>query len=112
MFRINQFKYLCRWLQTPNRCRMGICCQRAWEVIFISQWQNILNPAEVNVLSGHDIDSYFYGKLNVNTASNSKDTINFSTSGIFRNKTIPVGSINSKNKLGIYDMTGNVSEWC
>lgn len=38
-------------------------------------------------------------------------TKSYSKEGINREKTVPVGSFKS-NSLGLYDMTGNVSEWC
>jgi formylglycine-generating enzyme required for sulfatase activity len=43
------------------------------------------------------------------SAGNKQD---YSETGIYREKTVRVGSLNRPNKLGIHDLSGNVWEWC
>lgn len=90
----------CEWASNISGKRYSLPTEAQWEYaargggakIRFGNGKNILDPREAN-FDGSD-GKQDYSKL-----------------GVYREKTLPVGSF-SGNSLGLYDMAGNVWEWC
>lgn len=59
---------------------------------------------------GNGKDILTSSEANFNAQAESQN--DYYKKGTFRKKTVAVGSLNNYNSLGIYDLTGNVGEWC
>jgi sulfatase modifying factor 1 len=90
----------CRWIagqagkaiRLPTEAEWEYAAREGGKKVLFGNGKDMLDPLEIN-FNSLDWKSYH------------------SASGISRNKTTPVGSF-EPNSLGLYDMTGNVWEWC
>lgn len=78
----------------PTEAEWEYAAREGGKQILFGNGKNIIDPKEIN----------FDGR-----AEYKKD---YSIEGEYRAKTVPVGSLNSPNSLGLHDMSGNVWEWC
>ncbi len=93
-------KAYCTWASNISGKRYSLPTEAQWEYaarsgggkVRFGNGKNLLDPSEAN-FDGSD------GKQE------------YSLLGVYREKTLPVGSF-SGNSLGLYDMAGNVWEWC
>ncbi len=76
----------------PTEAEWEYAARQGGQAVLFGNGKNIADPVEINFDGDYDVKSY-------------------SIKGIDRQKTTPVGSF-APNSLGLYDMSGNVWEWC